>query len=250
MSIQKLFNKLKVSSIKRKSNKNEKLMIDELGYPNTDINTPFIFKYNSICPAISIILLDRDILNTPNRFNWLCKLFVLFNISMNTDKYKIEEIDLKNPNKLFKTTFGHDLFKKSKEISYNPVLWGKYIWALLHIVSLFWTPETNSIIINLLENVNYILPCSKCQIHYSQLINENKTILNNLSSLSSAVNFVINLREITNKKVYNRLPDGNYSFLEIYNYITPLVEPIDTYTNNKNSTHIKCSCNKQKKLTI
>ena len=56
---------------------------------------------------------------------------------MNTDKYKIDETDLRNPDKWFKTTFGHHLFKSSKEISYNPVLWGKYIWALLHIISLF-----------------------------------------------------------------------------------------------------------------
>lgn len=246
MSIQKLFNKLKVPSIKFK---NKKVMIDELG----DINIPFIFKYNSICPAISIIMLDRDILNTPNRLYWLSELFILFNMSMNTDKYKINEIDLliQNKNKWFKEIFGHDLFKNSNEISYKPELWGKYIWALLHIVSLFWTPETHSIIVHLIENVNYILPCSKCQTHYSQLIIENKDILNNLSSLSSTVNFVIDLREITNKKKYNRVPDENYSFIEIYNYIAPLVEPIDTYTNiYRNKTNIKCNCNKHNQLTI
>ena len=215
-----------------------------------NIKNPFIFKYNSICPAISIICLNKRVLNTPERFLWLSELFNLFNRSMITDIYKINEEDLINPNQWFNTTFGHDLFYNANEMSNNPVLWGKYIWSLLHIVSLFWTSETNSRIVFLLENVNYILPCQDCQKHYIDLIKNNN---DKITNLSSSVNFVINLREIIgkNKKIYNRVPDtGEFSFVEIYNYILPLVEP-DVENSNKSEYsligHAICNCKNKKK---
>ena len=141
---------------------------------------PFVFKYNSICPAISILILNRSVLNTPGRIAWLSELFNLFNKSMNTTTYKINEDDLISPHIWFNETFGHDVFFNAKEISNNPLLWGKYIWSLLHIVSLFWTPETNSSIVYLFQNVNYILPCEECQKHYIDLINKYKNDLYNI----------------------------------------------------------------------
>jgi hypothetical protein len=202
----------------------------------------FVFKYNSIYPALSIICLNKHVLNTPYRFKWISELCVLFNISMDTSIYKINEIDLTDPDKWFNKIFGYNSFKNADRISNNPLLWGKYIWALLHIVSLFWTEKTNKIIVYLLENVNYILPCLECQKHYSEYIINNRDRLNKFTSLSTAVNFVIDIREkISVNKKYNRVPEGNYCFLEIYNYILPLVEPSDTVHKTTGS---KCNCNK------
>ena len=244
MNLRKFVDKLKP----KKNNFNPKKIKLEDEVPQD----PFIFKYNSICPAISIICLDIYPLNTPGRLLWLSELFSLFNTCMNTDIYKITQDDLIYPSKWFTATFGHDLFFNAKEISNSPLLWGKYIWSLLHIVSLFWTKETHSTVVFLLTNVNYILPCQDCQKHYVDLIKDQKDILNNLSNLVSSVNFVINLREIIGKKkkIFNRIPEeGNYSFLDLYNYILPLVEPEIVTKKNKFSslvTHAKCNCRNKK----
>jgi len=245
MNIKKFVDKLKIK-------KKEEKVIEELITIPIEKDNPFVFKYNSICPALSIICLNKNVLNTPKRFEWLSELCILFNKSMNTDIYVIDKIDLLNPNQWFNKMFGHDSLKNATEISNNPLLWGKYIWSLLHIISLFWTVENNEHIVYLLENVNYILPCLDCQKHYIELIKDHKYELNNIKTLSSSANFVINVREIisNNAKKYNRVPDDtNHSFVEIYNYILPLVEPDDSIKlkTNRNRKIKKCNCSKYKK---
>ena len=166
MNIRKFIDKFKKKKIVMKEE--NVLPLEE------EITEPFIFKYNSICPALSIICLNKNVLNTPNRFEWLSELCILFNISMNTDIYEIDKTDLTKPNEWFNKIFGYESLKNALEISNNPLLWGKYIWSLLHIISLFWTPESNNRIVYLFTNVNYILPCSDCQKHYIELIKEQK----------------------------------------------------------------------------
>ena len=72
-----------------------------------------------------------------------------------------------------------------------------------------------------------------------------------MTSLTSSVNFVINLREIisNNTKKYNRIPENDHSFFDIYNYILPLVEPDDSVKikTNRNRKIKKCNCSKYKK---
>ena len=48
--------------------------------------------------------------------------------------------------------------------------------------------------------------------------------------MNSCANIVLCLREDTDNKTkkYNRVPKENYSFLELYNYLLPLIEPTET----------------------
>jgi len=62
------------------------------------------------------------------------------------------------------------------------------------------------------------------------------------------VNLVLTIHEETdfNKHKYNRIPDGNYTFIEIYKYLLPFIEPIDTFV--KIEKNKPCNCGKKHKL--
>jgi hypothetical protein len=213
---------------------------------------PFLFKYNSICPAISIILLE---INKTKLFLWLHELCKLFNISMNTDKYIIDKTDLVDTissNKWFNRIFDNNVWDKAKISANNPSLWGKYIWALIYIIGLFWTEKSKNHIAYLLKHIGDILPCLKCRTHFNHLLIKYENRINNLINLNSCINLIINLYEdINNSKNENKLkinklnyisPYEKYTFVELYNYLTPLVEPDNV---DKNNIISKCSCGKK-----
>ena len=70
--------------------------------------------------------------------------------------------------------------------------------------------------------------------------------LNFINTTEESVNFVLMLRERINSKKYNLLPSTNrYDFVEIFNYMKPLLEP---EYNIKQNIDIKKNCNCGSKL--
>ena len=112
----------------------------------------FIFSYISICPAISIILSDKKIVNSQdnkkNLLQWLDILFKIFNKIMKTNIYSINEDDLNDQNKLFLRVFKMPIWPYSENALSSTKIWGIYIWALLHTISLFWTKNNSYNICN------------------------------------------------------------------------------------------------------
>ena len=216
----------------------------------------FVFSYVSICPAISIIISDKKFVNTKenrkNLFQWLDTLFKLFNNVMKTNIYVINENDLDNENEFFERIFNRSIWPYYKTSLNSPKLWGKYIWSLLHIISLFWTENDSYYIYYLIKNAADILPCQKCKNDYIKMFNDidlcNK--LNFIKSLEESVNFVLFLRQKINKTNYNLISIYNkYEFLELYNYIKPLLEPNFELKNIDNTGNIQlkkgCGCGKK-----
>ena len=111
-------------------------------------NEPFIFEYKTIFPAISIISLCNS-LNNVSKYKWLEQLCILFNKNMKTDKYQINIDDLNNPDVWFSKIFNNTILKYNKSFINNPKEWGPYIWSLVHLISLFWTTESNDNIVYL-----------------------------------------------------------------------------------------------------
>ena len=231
MSFRNFVNKIKNSNVKKEEKQS--------------LNEPFVFKYSSLCPALSIILIDKNI-DIDKKYDWILELCDLFNMSMNTKIYQINPDDLYTPNEWFNKIFSNNLWVYSEISSKNPKIWGPYVWALLHIISLFWTNRSNDSVVYLIKNIANILPCVECRKHYSELISKFNNELYNLNSINSAVNFVINIREIIGEnKKYNRVPEGDYSFIDIYNYIHPLVEPDENNNNLTLKLNSKCNCKKK-----
>lgn len=225
-----------LKSFKLKKNAN-KILIDD---SNLKEESPFEFKYNSICPAISIIILE------PNKetFLWLSELCNLFNITLNTDKFLINEYDLDNMNDWFNKVFGHNTWKNAKTYKNKPSLWGKYIWALLHTISTFWTKYSNKHIIYLIKNTGDILPCLKCKKHYKEVISNYEKQLDNLDNLNSSINLLISIHQQVdnNKNKYNYVPEGgDHTFLELYNYLLPFIDPEDK-SSSFTKLNKKCKC--------
>ena len=210
----------------------------------------FVFSYVSICPAISIIISDKKIVNTNENkeklLEWLSNLFKLFNIIMKTNRYIITEDDLSNSSIFFKRSFNQQIWPYTESALKSPKLWGRYIWSLLHIISLFWTPSTSYYVYYLIKNASDILPCAKCKSDYIKIFDDKDICnkLNFISSIEESVNFVITLRQDINKAVYNKILIPNrYTFTDIYNYIKPLIEP--NYNMDK-TPYIKRQCNCKK----
>lgn len=210
----------------------------------------FVFSYVSICPAISIIISDKKVVNTKENkeklLDWLGNLFKLFNIIMKTNRYKIDENDLNNPSIFFIKIFNQQVWPYSISALKSPKLWGRYIWSLLHIISLFWTPNTSYYVYYLIKNASDILPCTKCKNDYRKIFDDKDICnkLNFINSIEESVNFVLILRQEINKTVYNKISILNkYTFIELYKYMKPLVEP--SYNMEKISYMKKqCSCRK------
>lgn len=212
----------------------------------------FVFSYVSICPAISIIISDKNIVNTRenrnNLYQWLNILFKLFNNSMKTDIYKINENDLDNEKDFFIKIFKEPLWPNYTEALKSPALWGKYIWSLMHIIALLWTPNNSYNVYYLIKNASDILPCEKCKTDYIKIFDDNTIVnqLNFIDSIEESVNFVLMLRQRINSKKYNLIPTtSKYDFVEIFNYLKPLLEP---EYNIKKDINVKKNCNCSKKL--
>lgn len=86
---------------------------------------PFQFKYESICPAISIIILEP---NKEKLLLWLTHLCSLFNMTFRVSNYTITENDMNNTKEWFTKVFGYSTWQKAESSKNNPALWGKYIW--------------------------------------------------------------------------------------------------------------------------
>lgn len=73
--------------------------------------------------------------------------------------------------------------------------------------------------------------------------------IDNLDNVNECANIVLSLRETTdNIKKYNRIPKKNYTFLELYNYLLPLIEPKEMqYLNINKNTGCNCITKKLKK---
>lgn len=217
-------------------------------------STSFVFSYVSICPAISIILSDKKLVNTnvnrKNLFDWLNNLFNLFNTILKTNIYIINESDLDDPHTFFKKIFNIPLWSHSNTVLKSPKLWGKYIWSLLHIISLFWTSNTSYNVYYLIKNASDILPCEKCKNDYIYIFKDPDLCkqLNFINSVEESVNFILILRKRITKTDYNLITTyNNHDFLDIYNYIKPLVEPkMDIKKMEYNNK--TCSCKIKKKI--
>lgn len=215
-----------------------KKKISKVVIDNNQEKAPFEFKYNTICPAISIIILEAD----KETFLWISELCNVLNITLNTKKFVINEDDLNDMNRWFNKVFGHNTWQNAKTYKNKPSLWGKYIWALLHIISIFWTKYSSKHINYLIKNTADILPCLKCKKHYKEIILKYEKELDNLDSINSSINLLLSIHEDVdnNKNKYNRVPEGDHTFLELYNYLLPFIEPEDkSYFTKLNK---KCSC--------
>ena len=148
----------------------EELNIDDIEIDKEE-DKKFEFKYNTICPAISMITLKND----NSTYLWISTLFELFNKVMLSDKFVISNYDLDKGNRhnWFQRVFDCQIWEYSDAASKSPKIWGKYYWGLLHLISLFWTTENHMSIVYLLLNLHYILPCEQCKKHYLAFL-ENK----------------------------------------------------------------------------
>jgi hypothetical protein len=61
-----------------------------------------------------------------------------------------------------------------EEINIDPVLWGKHLWIFLHAMAAAYPeqPDTNTsqAAYNMIQNLQFLLPCGNCRDHFAQLL--------------------------------------------------------------------------------
>ena len=83
----------------------------------------------------------------------------------------------------------------------NPKIWGEKMWFILHIIT-FNYPEDPTFLDkrhynDFFTNLQYVIPCDKCKLHYREHL-ENNPLTPNLDKKEDFVNWLINVHNAVN----------------------------------------------------
>lgn len=83
----------------------------------------------------------------------------------------------------------------------NPEIWGAKMWFILHIIT-FTYPENPTFLDkrhynDFFTNLQYVIPCDKCKLHYREHL-ENNPLTPNLDKKEDFVNWLIQVHNAVN----------------------------------------------------
>lgn len=124
----------------------------------------------------------------------------------------------------------------------KPNIWGPHAWIFLHSITFDYpdkpTTDTKRNYKNFFENIQYVLPCDMCRIHYKKNLKKFKITDKVLSSRKNLIEWLIDLHNRVNKM--NNKPQLSYK--DVVN------KYLDFYEGNKNE-NINLSRNMKTSIT-
>ena len=60
-----------------------------------------------------------------------------------------------------------------KKITSDPQFWGRHFWNTLEVIACTMTEQKRKHIYSFIQELQYLLPCDKCQHHFQQYLKQN-----------------------------------------------------------------------------
>ena len=89
----------------------------------------------------------------------------------------------------------------------DPNVWGPKLWFVIHTMALNYpdnpTYDDKRNYENFFNSLQFVIPCDKCRIHYTERINKNP-VINHLENSDSLFRYTIEIHNDVNKSLRKR----------------------------------------------
>lgn len=131
-----------------------------------------------------------------------------------------------------------DIIRKDarNRINLDPDIWGEHGWIFLMSIGIGYpkkpTKEEQNTVHNLLSSLDVALPCNKCRRNYHKHLNTHRLTSNILSSRTSLLKWLIDVKNKINKHNGKR----TYNYNETINYYYNILKNKNSRTTTKSYT--------------